>query len=86
MGLLAWVILGGAAGWLASLVAGYGKEMGCLLNIVAGIVGAAVGGIIFNHLGSYGVTGFNWWSLLVAFVGAVAVLFAVRLLVYIFRD
>jgi len=54
--------------------------MGCLLNIAAGIVGAVVGGLIFNYLGSRGITGFNWWSLLVAFVGALIVLLFVRLL------
>jgi uncharacterized membrane protein YeaQ/YmgE (transglycosylase-associated protein family) len=80
MGVLAWIVLGGVAGWLASLIAGLGKQMGCLTNIAAGIVGALVGGLIFNHLGSRGITGFNWWSLLVAFVGALIVLLFVRLL------
>ena len=80
MGIIAWIVLGGVAGWLASLVAGLGKEMGCLLNIAAGIVGAVVGGLVFNYLGSRGITGFNWWSLLVAFVGALIVLLFIRLL------
>lgn len=80
MGILAWIVLGGFAGWFASIVTGMGKKMGCLLNIVAGVVGAVVGGLIFNQLGSRGVTGFNWWSLFVAFVGAVVILALIRLL------
>lgn len=80
MGFFAWVILGGFAGWFASLITGLGKQMGCLLNIVAGIVGAVAGGFIFTQLGQKGITGFNWWSLLVAFVGAVVVLALIRLI------
>jgi len=60
--------------------------MGCLLNIAAGIVGAVVGGLIFNYLGSRGITGFNWWSLLVAFVGALIVLLFVRLLAALLKE
>jgi uncharacterized membrane protein YeaQ/YmgE (transglycosylase-associated protein family) len=85
MGIIAWIILGGFAGWFASLITGLGREMGCLLNIVAGIVGAVVGGIVFNQLGSRGVTGFNWWSLFVAFVGAVIVLALIRLITALVR-
>lgn len=85
MGILAWIVLGGVAGWLASLVAGMHKKTGCLLNIVAGIVGAVVGAMLFNYLGERGITGFNWWSLFVAFVGAAVVLLALRLIMLIFK-
>lgn len=85
MGLFSWIVLGGLAGWLASLVAGLGKRMGCLLNIGAGILGAVLGGALFNHLGSKGITGFNWWSLFVAFVGALIILLMLRLLAEIIR-
>jgi uncharacterized membrane protein YeaQ/YmgE (transglycosylase-associated protein family) len=80
MGIIAWIILGGFAGWFASLITGLGKQMGCLLNIVAGVVGAVVGGFLFTQLGHKGITGFNWWSLFVAFAGAVVVLALVRLI------
>ncbi|HEY5526362.1 MAG TPA: GlsB/YeaQ/YmgE family stress response membrane protein [Candidatus Anoxymicrobiaceae bacterium] len=80
MGIIAWIILGGFAGWFASLITGLGRKMGCLLNIVAGVTGAVVGGIVFTQLGHKGITGFNWWSLLVAFVGAVIVLGFIRLI------
>ena len=85
MGIIAWIILGGFAGWFASLVTGLGRQMGCLLNIVAGIVGAIAGGFIFTQLGHKGITGFNWWSLLVAFVGAVVVLALIRLVAKIVK-
>jgi uncharacterized membrane protein YeaQ/YmgE (transglycosylase-associated protein family) len=86
VGIIAWVVLGGVAGWLASLVAGVGARMGCLLNITAGIIGAVLGGLLFNAFGSRGVTGFNWWSLLVAFVGALLLLLTLRLIATIFKD
>lgn len=80
LGIIGWVILGSFAGWLASLITGLGRRMGCLLNIVAGVLGAVVGGFIFTRLGSKGLTGFSWWSLFVAFAGAVVVLAVIRLL------
>ena len=73
MGILSWVILGGIAGWLGSMVVNRGGE-GVLRDIVLGIVGGIVGGWLFSAMGSTGVTGFNLWSLFVAVVGAVIVL------------
>lgn len=78
MGILAWIILGGVAGWLASLIMKTDASQGVLLNIVVGIVGAFVGGFAFSLLGGEGVTGFNLYSLLVAFVGAVFFLWIVK--------
>lgn len=86
MGILAWIVLGGFAGWFASIVAGVGKRMGCLLNIAAGILGAVIGGAIFRSLGSKGITGFDWWSLLVAFCGALVLILGLRLIAFIFKD
>lgn len=74
MGPIGWIVLGGLAGWIASKFVGTDKEQGIIGNIVAGIVGAFVGGWIFNLLGGSGVSGFNIWSFLVAVVGAVIVL------------
>jgi uncharacterized membrane protein YeaQ/YmgE (transglycosylase-associated protein family) len=73
MGILAWVLLGLVAGFIASKIVNK-QGAGCLLDIVLGIIGAFVGGIIFNALGGIGVTGFNLWSLFVAVIGAVVVL------------
>ena len=74
MGLVAWIILGGLAGWVASLITGRNRKMGCLSNMVAGILGAFVGGLLSNWLGGFGVTGLNLRSLVVATLGAVVLL------------
>jgi uncharacterized membrane protein YeaQ/YmgE (transglycosylase-associated protein family) len=81
MGLIGWIILGGLAGWLASVVVGTSKRQGCLLDIVVGIVGAVIGGMVFSALGGFGVTGFNLWSFFVAFIGAVILLAIVKAVV-----
>jgi len=78
MSILAWIILGGIAGWLASMVAGNNAEQGVLGNIVIGILGALIGGFIVNLLGGTGITGFNVWSLIVAVIGATLLLFIVK--------
>jgi uncharacterized membrane protein YeaQ/YmgE (transglycosylase-associated protein family) len=80
MGIISWIVLGGIAGWLASIIMKRNDQMGCITNIIAGIVGAAVGGWVFSLFGGQGVTGFNLPSLLVAFVGAVIVLAIVNLI------
>jgi uncharacterized membrane protein YeaQ/YmgE (transglycosylase-associated protein family) len=78
MGILAWIVLGGIAGWIASMIAGNNQEQGVLGNILVGIIGAFIGGFIFNLLGGEGITGFNIWSLLVSIAGATLLLFVVR--------
>lgn len=74
MGLCGWIILGGLAGWVASIIAGNNARQGLIGNILVGVVGAFVGGLIFNFFGGYGVTGFNLYSFGVAVVGAVVTL------------
>ncbi|HWN70105.1 MAG TPA: GlsB/YeaQ/YmgE family stress response membrane protein [Haliangium sp.] len=78
MNLLLFIILGGIAGWLASVIMKTNNRQGILLDIVVGIIGAFLGGLMFNLFGTRGVTGFNLWSLLVALVGAVSLLAIVR--------
>jgi uncharacterized membrane protein YeaQ/YmgE (transglycosylase-associated protein family) len=73
MGILAWIILGLLAGFIGSKIVNKSGE-GLLLDLVLGIVGAVVGGWLFNTFGHVGVTGLNLYSLLVAVVGAVVVL------------
>lgn len=76
--IIGWIIIGGVAGLLASaLVRGGG--LGIIGDIIVGIVGAFIGGFIMNAFGYAGATGFNLWTLLVAFIGAVVLLFLVRL-------
>lgn len=73
MSVLLWIILGLIAGFIASKIF-VGSGQGFLMDIVLGIVGAVVGGYIFTALGSTGITGFNLWSMFVAVVGAVVLL------------
>ena len=73
MSIIAWIILGLIAGFIASKIVNRQGE-GFILDIVLGIIGAIVGGFIFNAFGGAGVTGFNAYSLLVAVIGAIVVL------------
>ncbi|QJP15445.1 GlsB/YeaQ/YmgE family stress response membrane protein [Starkeya sp. ORNL1] len=73
MSVIAWIILGLIAGWLGSKIVNKSGQ-GMLLDIVLGIVGAVVGGVLFNFFGAAGVTGLNIYSLIVAVIGAVIVL------------
>ena len=74
MGIIGWIVLGGIAGWIASMIAGTNAQQGVFGNIVVGIIGAIVGGFILGLFGIDGVTGFNLYSLLVALLGAVIAL------------
>ncbi|MEO6418507.1 MAG: GlsB/YeaQ/YmgE family stress response membrane protein [Polyangiaceae bacterium] len=73
MSIIAWVVLGLIAGFISSKVMN-GSGEGSILDIVLGIIGAVVGGFLFNLVGAAGVDGFNIWSLIVATVGAMVVL------------
>lgn len=73
MGIIAWLILGLIAGFIASKIIDKSGQ-GLWLNIALGIVGAVVGGFLFSAVGMRGITGLNIWSLIVAVVGSVVVL------------
>lgn len=73
MGIIAWLLLGLIAGWIASKIM-HGSGSGLVINLVLGVVGAFVGGFLFRVVGGAGVTGFNIWSLIVATIGAIVVL------------
>ena len=74
MSILAWIILGLVAGFIASkLVNRSGGSL--VLDLLLGVVGAFVGGFLFTRFGAAGVTGLNIYSILVATLGAVVVLF-----------
>lgn len=78
MGIILWVIFGAIAGWIASMFMGTDGNQGTLTDIIMGIIGAIVGGFIMNLLGQSGVTGFNLYSMLVAVIGAVVVIYIAR--------
>lgn len=80
MGILAWIVLGLIAGFIASKIVNH-TGSGVIMDIVLGIVGALVGGFLFSFFGAAGVTGFNIYSAIVAIVGAVVVLWLYHALV-----
>jgi uncharacterized membrane protein YeaQ/YmgE (transglycosylase-associated protein family) len=82
MNILLIVIVGGILGWLASIVMRTDAQQGILLNIVVGVVGAILGGLLLSPLiggGSITSGSFNIMSLLVSFLGAVILLAIVNL-------
>jgi uncharacterized membrane protein YeaQ/YmgE (transglycosylase-associated protein family) len=81
MGILSWIVVGLIAGWLAGLVV-KGGGYGCIGDIIVGVIGGLIGGWIasrFFHMGDP-MSGINLQSILVAFVGAVILVFLLRLL------
>ena len=79
MGLIAWIIFGALAGWITSKIAGTDEEQGWLMNIVLGIVGAIVGGFIWNLItdGDFD-PGFNIGSLIIAILGGLIISYLAR--------
>lgn len=73
MGIISWLVLGLIAGFISSRIVNKAGQ-GFWLDIVLGIVGAIVGGVLFSAIGMQGVTGLNIWSMIVAIVGSVVVL------------
>jgi uncharacterized membrane protein YeaQ/YmgE (transglycosylase-associated protein family) len=73
MSIIGWIVLGLVSGFIASKIVNKSGE-GVLLDIILGIVGAIVGGFLFNEFGAAGVTGFNLYSMVVAVIGAIVVL------------
>jgi uncharacterized membrane protein YeaQ/YmgE (transglycosylase-associated protein family) len=73
MSIVAWIVLGLIAGFIASKIVD-ARGQGLMLDMVLGIVGAIVGGFLFNVFGATGVTGFNLYSIIVAIAGSVVVL------------
>ncbi len=78
MNIVLWIVLGAVAGWIADMV--MKSAHGTIEDIILGIIGAFIGGFIMNSLGQPGVTGFNLYSLIVAVIGAVVIIFLGRVL------
>ena len=77
MGIIAWIILGGLSGWIATIIMKKNTSMGVIANIVTGIIGAFIGGVVFNFIGAEKVTGLNLHSILVSVVGACILLWII---------
>jgi uncharacterized membrane protein YeaQ/YmgE (transglycosylase-associated protein family) len=73
MSILAWIILGLIAGFIASKIVNKAGE-GIVIDILLGIVGAIVGGYAFRMFGASGVSGLNLYSLIVAVIGSIVFL------------
>ncbi|HVB75534.1 MAG TPA: GlsB/YeaQ/YmgE family stress response membrane protein [Ktedonobacteraceae bacterium] len=80
LGLFSWIIFGALAGWVASLVAGGNSRLGCLGNIVVGVVGAFLGGWIYSLITGHPLlVGWNWTAFIVAVIGAIILLAIINL-------
>ena len=84
--IIGWIVVGGLAGWLASIIAGRNRQQGCLMNVIVGVIGAALGGVGYNLITGKGIdfsfSSFDitsWGGFLVALVGAVVLLLIVNL-------
>jgi uncharacterized membrane protein YeaQ/YmgE (transglycosylase-associated protein family) len=78
--IIGWLIIGALAGWIASMIAGTNAQQGWLMNIIVGIVGAFIGGFLYSLLtGVQFMADFNLFTLVVATLGAIVLLFLYRL-------
>ena len=75
MSIISWIMLGLIAGFIGSKIVNR-QGQGLMLDIALGVVGAIVGGVLFSLLGATGITGLNIYSMIVAIIGSVAVLWA----------
>ena len=78
-GILGALIIGGLAGWVASMIMKTDGSMGILMNIVVGVVGAILGNLLLPVFGIDGTTGFSIWNFVVALLGAMLLLFIVKM-------
>lgn len=79
MGIILWLVIGGVIGWIASMIMRTDAQQGIFLNIVVGIVGAFIGGLIISG-GNFGQTGLTIQSFLVSLLGAIILLAIVNLI------
>lgn len=78
MGILSWIIVGGIAGWLSTKIIKPQKPKGCISGVLLGIIGAIVGGFLMSLIGGTKVTGLNFYSIFVATLGAVLLIWIAR--------
>ena len=77
MGVIAWLVLGALSGWLANKLM-KNSSSGLIDNIIIGIIGAFIGGFVFNFLGAQTITGLNLHSIFVSVVGACILLWIIN--------
>jgi uncharacterized membrane protein YeaQ/YmgE (transglycosylase-associated protein family) len=78
MNIIGWIVLGGLAGWIASMIMGTNEKQGCITDIIVGIIGAIIGGFLWNFITRSSMqTGFNIPSIIIAVIGA-CILLAIK--------
>lgn len=86
MNIILWIVFGGLAGWIASMMFGVDEQMGLLANIVVGIVGSFIGGWVADWIGASSRPGVDrptsFLSFVFAVIGAVILLFLLNLLFF----
>lgn len=75
MEIILWIVFGAIAGWIASVIMHTNSNQGTITDIVMGIIGAVVGGFLMGLVGQSGVNGFNLYSMGVAVIGAIVVIY-----------
>lgn len=78
MSFILWIVFGALVGWIASLIMKTDKQQGAFLNIIIGITGSFIGGLVFNLFGGAGVTGFNIYSFIIGIIGAIILIWIVK--------
>lgn len=80
-GIISWIVFGALAGWVASMISGDNNRQGWLGNIIVGIVGAFIGGLVFGFLfgGGQFTLGWSLWSFIAAVIGAIILLAILRM-------
>lgn len=76
-GIIGWIVIGGLAGWVASMIMKTNQQQGCLMDVIVGIIGAFIGGLVVDLL-NIGAGGGLIWSFIVAVLGAVILLAIVK--------
>ncbi len=82
MDLLLWIVFGGLAGWIASLIMKTNRTQGILMDIILGVIGGVLGGFLLSLVGLSGVSGFNIYSLLVSVLGAIILIWLSRVILH----
>jgi uncharacterized membrane protein YeaQ/YmgE (transglycosylase-associated protein family) len=81
MNVLIWIVFGGLAGWLATVLTGFDSQFGVIGNIVIGIVGSYIGGWLSSRLfKGPPVVGFDIRSFIIAVLGSIVLLWVINLL------
>ncbi len=81
LGFLSWIIFGALAGWVASLLTGSRSQIGCIGNIIVGIIGALLGGWVYSSITGHAlVIEWDWTAFIVAVLGAIVLLAILNLL------